>query len=114
MTFRRGTKSNRSFGGPFYVANLLEELDQPGEWCLDSERGVIYFWPPDGSLKPNDEVVIPALFSLVDIEGASWLRFSGFTLTETMDGDNTQHLGVEGAGAMAWQPGWRYCATPST
>ena len=32
--------------GPFAVENVLEELDQPGEWCLDSEEGKLYFWPP--------------------------------------------------------------------
>jgi parallel beta-helix repeat protein len=94
---------------PYFVANLLEDLNTPGEWCLDSEDGVVYFWPPSGTLQPSDEVVVPALSCLVDIQGASWLRLSGFTLTETLDGDNTQHLEVEGAGAMAWQPGWRYC-----
>jgi len=91
------------------VANLLEDLDTPGEWCLDSEDGVVYFWPPSGTLQPADEVVVPALSCLIDIQGATWLRLSGFTLTETLDGDNTHHLEVEGAGAMAWQPGWRYC-----
>ena len=40
-------------GNPFYVANLLEELDQPGEWCLDSEEGVIYFWPPSDRCGPR-------------------------------------------------------------
>jgi len=94
---------------PFYVVNLLEDLTTPGEWCLDSEDGLVYFWPPSGALQPADEVVAPALSCLIDIRGASWLRFSGFTFTETLDGDNTHHLDVEGAGAMAWQPGWRYC-----
>jgi parallel beta-helix repeat protein len=94
---------------PYFVANLLEDLTTPGEWCLDSEDGVVYFWPPRGTLQPSDEVVVPALSCLVDIQGASWLRFSGFTFTETLDGDNTHHLEVEGAGAMAWQPGWKYC-----
>ena len=76
---------------PFYVTNLLEELDQPGEWCLDSEDGLLYFWPPTGSLQASDEVVVPALFYLVAIREASWLRLSGFTFTETMDGDNYHH-----------------------
>ena len=93
---------------PFYVTNLLEELDQPGEWCLDSEDGLLYFWPPTGSLQASDEVVVPALFYLVAIREASWLRLSGFTFTETMDGDNYHHEGVEGAGAMYPQAGWRY------
>jgi len=35
----------------FYFLNVLEELDQPGEWFLDTASGVLYFWPPeDGKL----------------------------------------------------------------
>jgi len=30
----------------FYFLNVLEELDQPGEWFLDRKSGVLYFWPP--------------------------------------------------------------------
>ncbi len=30
---------------PFYVSNLLEELDRPGEWYLDRKAQKIYFWP---------------------------------------------------------------------
>ncbi|MBZ5564736.1 MAG: right-handed parallel beta-helix repeat-containing protein, partial [Acidobacteriia bacterium] len=93
---------------PFYVVNLLEELDQPGEWCLVSEEGRLYFWPPSGSLTSTDEVVVPALRTLIDISGASWLRLYGLTFTETMDGDNSQHFGVRGAGAMFAQPTLQY------
>ncbi len=28
-----------------YVENLLEELDQPGEWFLDEHAGLLYMWP---------------------------------------------------------------------
>ena len=30
----------------FYGMNILAELDKPGEWYLDRETGIIYFWPP--------------------------------------------------------------------
>jgi hypothetical protein len=30
----------------FYAYNLLAELDAPGEWYLDRETGILYFWPP--------------------------------------------------------------------
>lgn len=30
---------------PFYVLNLLEELDQPGEWYLDRATATLYVWP---------------------------------------------------------------------
>ncbi len=33
-------------GQRFCFLNLLEELDQPGEWFLDRKTGVLYFWPP--------------------------------------------------------------------
>ena len=32
-------------GRPFYVLNLLEEIDQPGEWYLDRALGLLYVWP---------------------------------------------------------------------
>ena len=30
----------------FYAYNLLEELDAPGEWYLDRQKGLLYFYPP--------------------------------------------------------------------
>jgi hypothetical protein len=33
-------------GQRFYILNVLEELDQPGEWYLDRETGILTFWPP--------------------------------------------------------------------
>ena len=35
-------------GQRFHFLNVLEELDQPGEWFLDRAAGVLYFWPPKG------------------------------------------------------------------
>jgi len=31
----------------FCAMHVLEELDMPGEWYLDRERGVLFLWPPD-------------------------------------------------------------------
>ena len=36
-------------GQRFYFLNVLEELDQPGEWFLDRNTGCLYFWPPSPS-----------------------------------------------------------------
>jgi hypothetical protein len=65
-----------------YFLNVLEELDQPGEWFLDRKTGVLYFWPP----KPieSDEV----LFSLseqplVKLTGVSNVVFHGFIFEAT-------------------------------
>ena len=96
-------------GGRFRVENLLEELDQPGEWCLDSEDGIVYFWPPSGSIKSADEIVVPALDTLMDIRGASWLVISGFTFTETGDGEDMHRDGLDGYGAQFLTVGYKYC-----
>jgi len=91
----------------FCVENALEELERPGEWCLDSEKGVVYFWPPEGEL--TGEVVVPELDCLISLRGASWITITGFTLTETRDGDNYHRDGTEGVGAMFNVMGLRYC-----
>ena len=92
----------------FYVENVLEELDQPGEWCLDTEEEILYFWPPVGSIE-DAEVVAPMLDCLIDLRGASWITISEFTFTETTGGDNMHREGCWGYGAMFPAPGRKYC-----
>jgi parallel beta-helix repeat protein len=96
-------------GDRFRVENLLEELTEPGEWCLDPDEGILYFWPPNGNLKPADELVAPALSTLIDIENAAWLAISGFVFTETLGGDETHRTDLDGYGAMFTSQGRKYC-----
>ena len=58
-----GNKYTRPAGNhaePYWVINLLEEIDQPGEWCVDFSRNKLYFMmdstgaPPDGSVVVAD------------------------------------------------------------
>ncbi len=44
-SFRKGQR--------FYFLNVLEELDQPGEWFLDRNTGILYFWPPAPLTRPD-------------------------------------------------------------
>jgi hypothetical protein len=93
----------------FHVENLLEELDTPGEWCVDTAAGRIYFWPPD-ELSDRSEVSVPALDCLIDLSGARWVTLEGFTFTETRNaGSNMHRAGYHGAGAMYPEPGYGYC-----
>ncbi len=48
-------------GQRFYFLNVLEELDQPGEWFLDRAAGKLYFWPP-----ADPSGTASALLSLLD------------------------------------------------
>ena len=56
-------------GNPFYLCGLLEELDAPGEWCIDPQSKALYFWPPEGDPNARDEVIVPAIPSAFILQG---------------------------------------------
>jgi hypothetical protein len=66
-------------GDRYYVQNVLEELDAPGEWYLDRQAGTLYFWPPAPLEGKN--VVVPTLRTILKIgAGAANVTFRGFTI----------------------------------
>jgi hypothetical protein len=68
-------------GDRYYVRNVFEELDAPGEWYSDRTSGTLYFWPPDDSANPA--VYAPRLRTILQIEkGTSAVTFRGFTFEE--------------------------------
>ncbi|MBK8966338.1 MAG: right-handed parallel beta-helix repeat-containing protein [Lewinellaceae bacterium] len=42
----------------YFVYNLLEEMDQPGEWYLDRQSGLLYLFPPADFLNALVEISI--------------------------------------------------------
>lgn len=68
----------------YYAFNLLEELDAPGEYYLDRDRGLLYFWPPRRAKGPAYLTVLaePAIV----VNGASDLRFEGLTIEHVRQG----------------------------
>ncbi len=72
----------------FYFLNVLEELDQPGEWFLDSKTGVLYFWPPPASAFKVQSSAPEVLFSLLGdpllkLTDVSHVTFRGLALEAT-------------------------------
>ena len=54
----------------YYVENVFEELDEPGEWYLDRPAGTLYYYPLPGETMADVEVVAPAVTStLVSFNG---------------------------------------------
>jgi hypothetical protein len=45
---------------PWCAVNLPEEIDLPGEWCLDFANQVIYLWPPRPIGDGNDGGIVVA------------------------------------------------------
>lgn len=67
----------------YYAFNMLSELDSPGEWYIDRERGILYFWPPS-SIK-NGLAVLSILPNLIKTNDVSFVTFQGFTLETSRD-----------------------------
>ena len=63
----------------YYAFNLLSELDQPGEWYLDRDSGILYFWPPVANPE-SGKAVVSVLPMLVKLERTSFVTLRGFTL----------------------------------
>ncbi|NLY02660.1 MAG: hypothetical protein GXY83_41930 [Rhodopirellula sp.] len=68
-----------ALGAPYQGINLLCELDAPGEWHLDRDRGVLFFWPP-GDLAESETIVSILEQPLIRLDGASHVVFRGLTL----------------------------------
>lgn len=66
-------------GARFYLFNAPEALDQPGEWYLDRDNGILYFYPPENSA--DGEMTLSLMTDdLIKIDGASFVAFDGVTL----------------------------------
>ncbi|HOX58637.1 MAG TPA: right-handed parallel beta-helix repeat-containing protein [Candidatus Paceibacterota bacterium] len=65
----------------FYFLNVMEELDQPGEWFLDRNAGLLYFWPPDPGVRQSSgapEILLSLLAKpLLVLTNASHVTFRG-------------------------------------
>ena len=66
-------------GGRFYFLNVLEELDEPGEWCIDRKAGILYFWPP-APIEQGDVVVSISENAMIQINDASYITIRGLTI----------------------------------
>ncbi|MHB8636125.1 MAG: right-handed parallel beta-helix repeat-containing protein [Fimbriimonadaceae bacterium] len=66
-------------GRRFYFLNVLEELDEPGEWYLDRTTRKVYFWPPFPI--ERGEVIASTLDGpMFKEDGASNVEISGLDL----------------------------------
>ena len=63
----------------FRYLNILEELDQPGEWYLDRRAGRVYFYPP-AALTPDAVVVSVLSTPLITLQDVAYVTLEGFTL----------------------------------
>jgi hypothetical protein len=67
--------------GKYFFENVVEELDAPGEYYVDKQSGILYFYPPEGTNMDSVVIKVPKLQrSLVEMRGASWLTLQSLSL----------------------------------
>jgi parallel beta-helix repeat protein len=88
--FRLTEAHDRNQLARYYVENVFEALDAPGEWYLDRPSGTLYYWPMDGETPEDTVIVAPRLTQLVRIVGSpdgkrvvSNLHLQGLTFSHT-------------------------------
>jgi len=56
-------------GAPYYVENVFEALDEPGQWYLDRPTGTLYYIPLPGERPETAEVIAPVLGEVLRLAG---------------------------------------------
>ena len=68
-------------GQQFFIHNLIEEIDVPGEYFVDTETGILYLYPPEEGLR---EVIYTLLKDEMFVfEDSSFITLEGFGLKFT-------------------------------
>lgn len=62
----------------YYALNLLSEIDRPGEWYLDRNRGVLYLWPPSNPDRATVEISMLAA-PFAELDSVAHVTFRGLT-----------------------------------
>ena len=69
----------------YWVENVIDFLDEPGEWVVNTQEQMIYMWPKKDMASMN--VIAPYLSEFIRVEGtedgpfATHLHFEGLTFT---------------------------------
>lgn len=91
-----GNKYTRPAGNgreSYWVMNLLEEVTEPGEWCLDFKDRKIYLYPP-APLYRTRILLADESAPVIALEGASHVVIRGLTVDGNL-GDGIRITGGE-------------------
>jgi hypothetical protein len=96
--------------GQYWVENVVEAMDTPGQWYLDRPLGTLYYLPRPGVDVASVEMIAPRLSRVVRVVGRADapvhdLRFEGLTFAHTewqppADYASSLQAGIEVPGAV--------------
>jgi hypothetical protein len=98
--------------GPYWVENVLEALETPGQWYLDRPQGVLYYLPAPGEDIASAEIIAPRLPQVLRVIGRPGdpvhdVHFQGLTFAHTewqppADYASSLQAGIEVPGALVF------------
>ncbi len=79
ITLDDRTSYGVSINKPYYICNLLEEIDMFGEWFIDRENLKLYYYPEDKNELKTASIDIACQMSdtLMSVKDAQYITFSG-------------------------------------
>ena len=54
---------------PYYIDNLFDALDEPGEWFYNHRSGQLVYLPKEGESPEETEIVVPRMETLLKVKG---------------------------------------------
>lgn len=90
--------------GKWAAVNLLEEIDIPGEWYIDEDTGILYYYPPY-ELSSNDKFEISYLDNnLIRASGVEYLTFENIEFAKTAPAANLlNRYSMSGGNGISFQ-----------
>lgn len=80
--------SEKTGNSAYYLTNAIQFLNEPGEWFEDLQNHKLYYWPRATENMLTAAVIVPAIETLVKIEGTidnpvSYINFKGISFEHT-------------------------------
>src|SRR5439155_2980188 len=72
----------------FFIENIFEELDAPGEWFLDKTKSALYYYPEQGIDLQDAVIEVPILEQVIQFSGTQEnpvqnISLRGFRIAQT-------------------------------
>lgn len=81
LTIKEGRINTYYTNGWFFGENMLEELDSEGEYYIDRDNGILYYYPPSDFNTGNYELGLSMLKTPIwNFNGASYINVSNITM----------------------------------
>ena len=97
---------------PWYIYNLLEEIDSPGEYFLDRDTTKMYIYPPSSPEFIESMVLTMLDGNIIELYGTEYVTFKGIDIGRSRKGalyaEGVNEVHLEDA-EISWTSGLSVC-----